>query len=183
MAETHENWRRIPGFSDYEASDAGRVRSWRRATQWPHLRSECRDVALAFNKKGYALAGVYADGIRSKRRTAHVHHLVLEAFVGPRPDGMECRHKNGVRSDNRLTNLEWSTPLENAADRERHGTTARGERGGMSKLSDAAVLEMRAMRLKGSTWRETGARFLVSERAARRAVLGHSWKHIKEAAE
>ena len=44
------------------------------------------------------------------------HHLVLEAFVGPQPDGMETRHLNNVRNDNRLSNLLWGTSSENNYD-------------------------------------------------------------------
>lgn len=42
-----------------------------------------------------------------------VHHAVLEAWVGPRPEGMECDHINGDSLDNRLENLEWVTHQEN----------------------------------------------------------------------
>ena len=42
-----------------------------------------------------------------------VHHAVLSAWVGPRPEGMECDHINGDSLDNRLCNLEWVTHQEN----------------------------------------------------------------------
>ncbi len=42
-----------------------------------------------------------------------VHHAVLLAWVGPRPEGYECDHLNGNGADNRLENLEWVTPEEN----------------------------------------------------------------------
>lgn len=58
----------------------------------------------------------------SKKMTAKVHQLVLEAFVGPRPEGMVTRHLNGDPSDNRLTNLAWGTHAENNADTVQHGT-------------------------------------------------------------
>src|SRR5215471_1608313 len=48
------------------------------------------------------------------RRCVFVHRLILEAFVGPCPKGMEARHLNGDRQDNRLVNLAWGTRLENA---------------------------------------------------------------------
>ena len=51
-----------------------------------------------------------------------VHRLVLEAFVGPCPEGMECRHLDGNPGNNRLDNLAWGTPKENFADSMRHGT-------------------------------------------------------------
>ena len=45
-----------------------------------------------------------------------VHRMVLEAFVGPCPEGMQCRHLNDVKNDNRLNNLAWGTRKENSAD-------------------------------------------------------------------
>ena len=50
-----------------------------------------------------------------------VHRLVLEAFVGPCPDGMECRHLDGNPGNNRLDNLAWGTRAENQQDAIRHG--------------------------------------------------------------
>lgn len=46
--------------------------------------------------------------------------LILEAFIGPRPDGMQCCHDNGHSLDNRLCNLRWDTPESNTLDRFRH---------------------------------------------------------------
>jgi hypothetical protein len=51
---------------------------------------------------------------------------------------MQCRHLDGNRSNNRLDNLAWGTPLENGADKARHGT-AKGERNGRAKLTAAKV--------------------------------------------
>lgn len=47
---------------------------------------------------------------------SYVHRLVLEAFVGPCPPGMEACHWNGIPGDNRLHNLRWDTPSANNAD-------------------------------------------------------------------
>ena len=51
-----------------------------------------------------------------------IHQIVLEAFCGPCPDGMEVLHGNGIRTDNRLSNLRYGTRSENNADSIRHGT-------------------------------------------------------------
>lgn len=43
-----------------------------------------------------------------------VHRIVIAAFIGPAPDGLVVNHKNGVKTDNRVSNLEYVTPEENA---------------------------------------------------------------------
>jgi len=73
-----------------------------------------------------------------------VHQLILLTFVGPCPAGQQCRHLNGVRTDNWLANLAYGTRAENQADRTRHGKDPVGERHPMAKLTEVQVLEIRA---------------------------------------
>lgn len=119
MQSTHvERWLPIPGYEgSYEVSDRGRVRSLDRIV----VRSDGREIRC----KGKVLSqGVHPKGylgVRLCGKTKKVHRLVLEAFVGPCPDGMECCHNNGIPGDNKLTNLRWGTRIENAADVRRHG--------------------------------------------------------------
>ncbi|MGC5078489.1 HNH endonuclease signature motif containing protein [Agrococcus sp. DT81.2] len=63
-----------------------------------------------------------------KSRVVRVHHLVLEAFVGPRPDGMFGCHWNDDPYDNRLENLRWATPSANSLDSVRNRTHAAATR-------------------------------------------------------
>lgn len=117
-------WKAIPGYEgSYEVSDDGQVRSVERFRRvgkgegslrlYPsQVRSLCAD------KAGYSRVTLKVCGVR---RCHLVHHLVLEAFVGPKPPGMECRHLNGNPADNRLANLQWGTSSENSYDVVRHG--------------------------------------------------------------
>ena len=72
----------------------------------------------------YFCVNLCRDG---KKKAHRIHRLVLEAFVGPCPEGMECRHKDDDKSNNRLDNLSWGTRMENAADRIANGNQWRGE--------------------------------------------------------
>lgn len=88
--------------------------------------SDCGDVygtrgqrLTLQDKDGYRAAYVAVNG---KKRKCPVHQLVLETFIGPRPDGHETLHRNGIRSDNRLSNLRYGTRSENVRDALRHGT-------------------------------------------------------------
>jgi hypothetical protein len=102
-----ENWLPVVGFEQfYEVSDQGRVRSLRYGKV---LKSSGRYPMLILTMGGVP-AGRY------------VHRLVLEAFVGPCPDGCECRHLDGNSRNNALSNLAWGTSGENKLDEVRHGT-------------------------------------------------------------
>jgi hypothetical protein len=59
---------------------------------------------------------------------AYLHTVMLETFVGKRPEGAQASHKNGNRADNRVDNLAWETPSENNRRKEAHGTAMFGER-------------------------------------------------------
>ena len=77
-------------------------------------------LSPSIRRGGYRVVNLYEGG---KVRSRPIHQLVLEAFVGPRPEGMtHTRHLNGISSDNRVENLAWGTPLRNALDRYDHGT-------------------------------------------------------------
>lgn len=89
-------------------SDCGRVWSIRRKVLLPQNRPQ-----------GYRAVSLAGDRIPHK-----VHRLVLDAFVGPQPD-MVTRHLNGIRDDNRLTNLAWGTTSENQLDTITHGRNPR----------------------------------------------------------
>ena len=99
-----EEWKAIEGFPLYQVSNYGRVYSF--------YQNKLLKLNLTAGKRYLMVILHNNDG---NERGVLVHHLVLEAFVGPRPEGKECNHKNGVPSDNTLGNLEWVTHAENMA--------------------------------------------------------------------
>jgi hypothetical protein len=78
-----------------------------------------------------SLASGYPHVRLGGRGRAYVHHLVLEAFVGPRPAGDQAAHGDGDRLNNVLGNLRWATPKENNGDKRSHGTAMLGTRNPM----------------------------------------------------
>ena len=122
---------------------------------------------------GYNDVDLYKDGKKKKKK---VHRLVMEAFVGPCPDGMECRHLNGNSRDNRLENLKWGTKAENIEDTLRHGHTTRGERHPMVKLTESQVREIRAA---GGKQREIAERYGVTQSNVSYIKRGASWGHVQ----
>lgn len=160
-------YRRVHGFPKYKVGTDGSL--WSR--HWGYWR---RRATPPMKKKGYCLVTLCDKG---RQADALMHRLVLEAFVGPCPPGMECRHRNGVSWDNRLSNLRWGTKRQNECDRVRHGTVLKGERHGRAKLTESEVIQIR--KLKGKEQRRTVARrFRVSESTIGFIWDGVTWRHL-----
>lgn len=140
MRREIEAVRHIPGFPGYFISDAGVVYSEKFCSRFP--RCGRRRVAVSKDRFGYELVYLSRKGKSYPRR---IHRLVLEAFVGPRPMGMECLHGVGGKSDNHIENLRWGTRSENIQDKVRDGTTNRGSAAWNSKLTEWNVRIIRLM--------------------------------------
>lgn len=123
---TPERWLPVVGYEGlYEVSDLGRVRGLDRLEQIggprPGVRRRRGRVLRQFRMKTTPYLYVRLSK-ESQGTTRTVHSLVLDAFAGPCPDGMEGRHLNGDHRDNVLANLVWGTGSENTLDQVRHGT-------------------------------------------------------------
>jgi hypothetical protein len=169
-------WRFIPGWPGYRVSTAGEVECCRERGPGEYLTERWRRLKKQVNEDGYEQVGLWANGIKI---LARVNTLVLITFVGPKPDGMQSCHRNGVRHDNRPENLRWGTAQSNIDDREAHGNTARGERSGQAKLTREAVAEIRRLRAEGRTFMSLAREFGVSKRQVMRVVRGEAWVHLR----
>jgi hypothetical protein len=114
-----EQWRPIPGYEGtHEVSSLGRVRVLDRLDAAGHRRRGKVLKPRPING-AHLMVVLYRNG---SRRDAMVHRLVLEAFVGPQPEGAEGCHWNDDPTDNRLENLRWDTRSANQLDSVRNGT-------------------------------------------------------------
>lgn len=114
---TAERWLPVVNHPGYEVSDHGRVRSVDRVVT-------CVD-GRRIPYRGQILKPRLGDGYLGvclrRRESRMVHHLVLEAFIGPRPAGMVSCHWDDEGTNNHLSNLRWDTINGNQRDRVRNG--------------------------------------------------------------
>ena len=116
--ETEENWKVIPGFSNYEVSNLGRVKS----KKWNKER-----ILRQMNNRGYK--HVILAGDDGKKQTMRVHRLVAQAFVENPEHKPTVDHINNNPADNRSSNLRWATMKEQLSN----PRTARKQREGNRK--------------------------------------------------
>jgi hypothetical protein len=175
----NERWLPIRGHEHYEVSDAGRVRSKDRRVHNYIKRGKV--LKPSPRKKGERVVCYVVNLGRDNMR--RVHRLVLEAFVGPAPEGDEGCHNDGNPANNALSNLRWDSHPANMADQIAHGTKVnppilRGEDHPQTKLTSADVSFIRRQRLKRGDRGRLAARFGVSNTTITRIIDRKVWAHV-----
>ena len=164
MDDAAEVWVPATRGVGYEVSSHGRVRGRK---GWI-LRQPIRN--------GYPSVSIYTDKKAFTRE--NVHTLVLEAFVGPRPDGMHGCHNDGNKMHNWLTNLRWDSPKENAEDQYCHGTRVLGVRHHNAKLNPDAVREIRRRHKRGDGIIALARDYEVNPKTMASVIGNVTWRHI-----
>lgn len=170
-----ETWRPVRDYEGlYEVSDFGRVRSLDRIDSG-NRNLKGKVLVPCFSTSGYVKVTLCHLGARKDRR---IHQMVLEAFTSPAPStAHHARHHNGVKTDNRLSNLLWGTPKENSADSIRLGVMYRGEQCAKVKFCQLDIELIREIAL--TVPRLTIARwFGVANSTICRIVNRETWAHI-----
>jgi len=154
---------RVPGYPNYRVLSSGSV-WYRRGVRWVRKR--------AFpDRYGYLQLNLSAG---DHKRRFYLHGVVLLAFVAPRPEGKQCRHLDGHKTNNRLENLKWGTAQENQADMVAHGTAP-------SKLTEMDVLEIRRRVQEGrcGIQGQLARKYGVSDAAISRVVNKKRWRRVR----
>lgn len=122
-----EEWRVIKGFPLYQISNMGRVKT------------EKQLLKTSKNNHGYCRVSLYNAGVM---KSCRVHRLVLSAFVGE--SDLAVNHKNAIKTDNRLINLEYCTNKHNSLHAKEMGLIASGVNHPSRKLTAKEYESIRA---------------------------------------
>jgi hypothetical protein len=192
--------RDIPEFPNYKAGSDGTI--WTSHTKgrvplgtaqcvdgvWLYPIRQCKIPVKCRPDLHYLYVRIKHESGAMKNRL--VHRLILETFVGPCPEGMQCRHfPDANKTNNRLENLQWGTPTENAADREVHGTVTRkhpnrprGANQWKAKLTEELVKQLRVDYIADPSrgWQtRLGKKYNISATQAMFVVTRKSWAHVE----
>ena len=150
QSQTTVEYREIPGFPGYRVGNDGSVWSCKKSV--PLGRGLGTRIVLTDRWKllssrrtnGYPRVDLCHNG---KHRNRHVHELVMEAFVGPRPEGAVICHYDDDPTNAHLDNLRYAAFQDNEADKLRNGNRPLGSRVYGSKLTEDQVREIRRLLL------------------------------------
>jgi hypothetical protein len=171
-----ERWADVPGYVGvYRVSDCGRVYSVPRLCNVGRGKRMTKGRYLRIKPGIYPTVTLANIGINTTRT---IHSLVLEAFVGSCPDGMESCHGDGDKWNCNLSNLRWDTPSGNHSDRVRHGVSNRGERCGTAKLTGNDVQEIRKLHALGSRNKSIALKFNVSRPLISMIINNRRWSYV-----
>jgi hypothetical protein len=125
-------------------------------------------------------SGYFGVNIRRTRIThKKVHRLIAETFLPAQEGKPDVNHKNGIKTDNRVDNLEWVTRSENI----QHSinvtrTFPLGEKRSWAILNNKDVLEIKSLLKKGERVSKIAKQFNVSVSTIRKIINGLMWKHV-----
>jgi len=109
--KNEEIWKPIKGYEGiYDVSNKGRIRSYSLLGKASNTKNELLIRKVRSNVFGYYIVDLRKNG---KRETFLVHRLVAREFIPNTENKKQINHKNGIKTDNSVENLEWSTSKEN----------------------------------------------------------------------
>lgn len=175
-----ERWKPVLGYEElYEVSDQGRlarIKTRGGRPTWRVLKATPGNMGYV----RYALVGH-----NYMRRDLTAHRLAWAAFNGLIPDDLQINHKNGVKHDNRLDNLEIVTQSENTKHAFRVLKVAPninpnlGSRNGRARLTEDEIPKIRALLRCGWRQAEVAHEFGVHQTVIGRIALGKLWRHVR----
>jgi hypothetical protein len=176
-----EVWKDVNGFEGlYQVSNLGRVKSLERfVVNWAGTNSLRKQKFLSIRKSklGYLDVKLCKDSIKYPLR---VHRLVAMAFIPNTDKKTQVNHINGIKTDNRVENLEWVTGSENKIHAFRTGLQKPnfGTIAGAKKLTESDVIRIRSGEFGNLPQKEIAKIFSVSQITISRVLSKKRWPHI-----
>lgn len=174
-----EIWKDIKGFEGiYQVSDLGRIRSLDRLKLNKHNSytkvKGC--IIKSFKKKGYPSVSL---SIYNTKKTFSVHRLVADSFILNLENKREVNHINGIKTDNRVNNLEWVSSKENIKHAYKMGLMKNkfGEKHHGCKLTEDQVIKIK-YDLKELSHSEIAKMFNVNPSRISSIRCGRTWSHL-----
>ena len=176
-----EIWCPVVGFEDrYHVSNHGRVKSLNYERRGYEKILNLTNLNCGPTRRGNLVYKRIALHKNSKRFDILVHRLVMEAFIGPCPNGYQVNHIDGDGCNNHISNLEYVTQSGNI----RHAIDvlcrdfAKGERITLSKLTELDIKEIRALYKSGIVQVDLAKRYKVTQTTISSILLRKTWKHV-----
>lgn len=163
-----ETWKPVVGFEGrYDASDHGRIRrSFDAPTANNTLPGQVRSPWL--DAAGYPSVCLTIG--KRFRISTNVHTLIMQSFVGPRPDGHHVDHIDRNKGNNKLCNLRYWPISDN--------TSSPGEANAQAKLTEDGVRMIHLRITQGFSCTRIGAEFRVSRSLISLIGRGKIWGHL-----
>lgn len=176
-----EVWKDVIGLEDYyQVSNLGNVRSKERFVirgRGGKCKIQCKNLNPAINSDGY-LTGIFR--VDKNPINYKVHRILAESFIGSIPKGFEVNHINGIKTDNRLENLEIVSKSKNIKHAFALGLNKprRGQLNGMCKIDSNKAKSVKEMTKNGFTESQISSQLNVSIHTVRDIRRGKTWKHV-----
>lgn len=169
--------RTVSGASAYSVDADGKVYSTLDCSRTGYLGGVAREMRPGLGRNGYRVVRLKCDD--GVVRTRYVHHLVAEAFLGPRPEWHEeVRHLDGRKLNCAASNLAWGTRRDNSGDSRRHGSMIVGSRSHLAKLRENDVAKIKKLHADGARVCELARRFGVNHATISAIRTGKTWAHV-----
>jgi hypothetical protein len=173
-----EIWKDIKGYEGkYQVSSIGRVKSLQRISTFNNSKGLKKEIIIkTWNDEGYIRVKLSNNSVE---KTYRVHRLVANEFLENPFNKSQVNHKNGIKTDNSVENLEWVTNSENSihAFENNLRKSPLGSNHGNSKLNEQKVLEIRKIG-RSKSLKEIADIYCVDKSLISLILRNKAWKHV-----